>query len=103
MKEEIETMLVDYVSNASPDKYDQLGVLDFCQVFKNKWEQVKEYNDKYRILAVATYGYRYGTYLGIGSIHSDILDEEIKSKVIKAWANNEIRKNRKKSHRIYID
>jgi hypothetical protein len=91
MKKYIEEKLVNYVANASADRYGQLGVLDFCQVFGDKWKDVLEYNKENPLMVVATYGGRFGSYRGIGSIHSDILDEEIKSKVLKVWANNKNR------------
>jgi hypothetical protein len=86
----IRESIVDYVTNASADGYGQLKTMDVYSVFKDRAEEVLEYLRQDPIIRVSTYGWRYGTYKGIGGIH-DIKDESLRIMCEDAWNNNKNR------------
>lgn len=90
MKKEIAKSLIDYVTNANADQYGQLKTMDVYAVFGEKTDEVLEYLKKDPIVKVSTYGWRYGTYKGIGSIN-DIQDESLRQCCLIAWNDNKSR------------
>jgi hypothetical protein len=85
MKNLIENYLVKHHAKCSVDKYGQKKALDFCQIFEKDSDAIEQYLKENRgILKLVTYGYAYGTYLGI----SEILDKEIKEKCSIAFNEN---------------
>jgi len=82
--------MVSYVTNASSDRYGQLKTMDVYSVFKDRTKEVLEYLKTNPIIKVNTYGWTYGTYKAIGSLH-DIQDESLRTMCLEAWAKNENR------------
>ena len=82
--------MVKYVTNASADRYGQLGTMDVYAVFGDRTKEALEFLRKERIINVRCYGGRYGSYEAIGSIH-DIQEESLRTMCLDAWAKNENR------------
>lgn len=90
IENQIRESMVNYVANASADRYGQLNTMDVYSVFKDITEEAIEYLNTNRIIKVSTYGGRYGSYKGIGGIH-DIQDESLRTMCEDAWKNNKNR------------
>lgn len=90
MREYIFNEMNAYLATCSADRYGQLGTINVYSVFKDRTEEVLEYLKTNPIIKVNTYGWRYGTYKGIGGIH-DIQDEEIREACKWTWARNKNR------------
>ena len=90
IKYHITQSLVSYVAKASADQYGQLSTMDVYAVFGDRTKEVLEYLKQDPIVKVKTYGWTYGTYAGIGSIH-DIQEESLRTMCLDAWAKNENR------------
>jgi hypothetical protein len=88
MKNQIKQALVDYLSKSGVDGYGQIKTLDPYSVFKDKTEEVLEWDKEYKLLSMRTYGWAYGTYKGFTV--SDIKDEEIKQACYESAQNNEV-------------
>lgn len=86
----IRESMVDYITNASADGYGQLKTMDVYSVFKDRTEEALEYLKQDPMIKVNTYGWRYGTYKGIGGIY-DIKDESLRLTCEVAWKNNKNR------------
>jgi hypothetical protein len=82
--------MVSYVANASADQYGQLRTMDVYAVFGDRTKEVLEYLKQDRMIKVQTYGGRFGSYAGIGSIH-DIQEESLRIMCLVAWDKNENR------------
>jgi hypothetical protein len=91
MREKIKEAMVNYCKECSSDRYGQMGTIDVYIVFKDTTKEVLEYLKINKLINVSTYGWKYGTYQGIGGLNS-INDEEIRNECNEAWANNENRK-----------
>jgi len=90
IKYHITQSMVRYVANASADRYGQLKTMDVYAVFGDRTKEVLEYLKQDPIIKVNTYGWTYGTYAGIGSIH-DIQEESLRTMCLDAWDKNENR------------
>ena len=90
IKYHITQSMVSYVANASADRYGQLSTMDVYAVFGDRTKEVLEYLKKDPMIRVSTYGGRFGSYAGIGSIH-DIKEESLRTMCLDAWAKNENR------------
>ena len=77
IKEHIKESLIHYVANANADRYGQLKTMDVYRVFGDRTKEALEYLNQDPIVKVSTYGWTYGTYQGIGGIHS-IQDEKLR-------------------------
>lgn len=93
MREYIFNEMNAYLAITTADRYGQLGTMDVYSVFKDRTEEVLEYLKTNPIIKVNTYGWRYGTYKGIGGIH-DIQDEEMREACKWTWARNKSRLER---------
>ena len=89
-KHEIMAAMLKYVTNASADRYGQLKTMDVYDVFGDRTKEFLEYLKEDPIIRVSTYGWTYGTYLGIGGLN-DIQDENLRNMCKEAWANNKSR------------
>ena len=90
IKYHITQSMVSYVANASADQYGQLKTMDVYAVFGDRTKEALEYLKEDRMIKVQTYGDRYGSYAGIGSIH-DIQEESLRIMCLDAWAKNKNR------------
>lgn len=90
MKQFIYDSMINYLANASADRYGQLKTIDVYAVFKDKTEEVLTYLKENPIISVNTYGWTYGTYKGIGGLH-DIKDAVLRSLAEETWKNNKNR------------
>ena len=90
IKYEIMEAMLKYVTNANADGYGQLKTMSVNSVFGNRTKEFLEYLEKDPFIRVSTYGWRYGTYQGIGGLH-DIQDESLRTQCKEAWANNKSR------------
>jgi hypothetical protein len=90
MKNYIKQALVDYLKDNGVDGYGQIKTLDLYSVFKDKTDEVLEWDKEHKLLSMRTYGWRYGTYKGFTV--SEIKDEDIKKACYDAVKNNEVHK-----------
>jgi hypothetical protein len=89
MREYIKEVLVNVHLTATTDGYGQIGKFNFGinSLFKDKAEEVLEYNKLHHLFRVNTYGASYGTYKAI----YDITDIDIKTACSIAYRKNENR------------
>ena len=90
MREHIFNEMSNYFAMCGADQYGQHGVIDVYSVFKDTTDNVLEYIKQDPMFKVNTYGWRYGTYKGIGGMH-DIKDEDMRKACESSWRNNENR------------
>ena len=87
----ITNALVNFIKNTDEiDKYGQIGVLTPYQVFKDKKNEVIEYDKKNNLLSIRTYGGSLGTYQAFNI--SNITDPKLKTLCDEALKQNETRK-----------
>ena len=88
MKNLIKEKLINHYRTCSCNQYGQMSTISISEIIdKNNPQEVEELSS---LVAISTYGWRYGTYKGInpwGAFKSD----DIKAECTKAFSENENR------------
>ena len=88
MRNQIKEALAEYLTKNGVDGYGQTKVIEPCDVFKDKTEEVLKWNEEHKLLPIKTYGGRFGIYKGFNVAY--INDAEIKKACYDAVKNNEV-------------